>query len=229
MNKGYSDYIFLLPGKQFSGDFLNSLIGTINYLNNNNHSYYIITGYSPIITSVRNGLFSNFSLDSMNGKEPALNSLPVKIFNDQVFCKRLIMIDSDIIWNINDIKKLIYAKEDILCGTYLLGDGINSSVKRYTDKPFYTAKELKNEKEIFEADSSGLGFVSINFNAIKDIEYPWFVVEENVVEVDGKKYQKTVGEDVYFFNKLKNAGYKIHVDPSIKLKHEKNKYITLEQ
>lgn len=229
MNKGYSDYIFLLPGKHFSGEFLNSLLVTINYLNDNNHSYYIINGYSPIITSVRNGLLSNFSLDSMNGKRAELNRLPVKIFNDQIFCKKIIMIDSDIIWNLDDIKKLIYAKQDIICGTYLLGDGVNSSVKKYVDKPFFTSEELKNEKEIFEADSSGLGFVAIDFNVIKDIEYPWFMVEENIVEVDGKKYQKTIGEDVYFFNKLKSAGYKVSIDPSIKLKHEKTRYIELEQ
>lgn len=221
MKKGYSDYIIILPGNSFSSDFISSLVSTTTYFHQNNHSFLIATGYSPIITSARNGLFSNFSLDSLNGKIPDLDKLTTKIFNDQIECKKIIMIDSDIIWSVEDIKKLIYTDLDVLCGVYSLFDGVTSSVKKHKDMPFSSNKEMSQETDIFEADSSGLGFVSISFDVMKKLEYPWFVVEEEIIEKNGERYQKTTGEDVYFFNKIKNIGYKIHVDPSIKLLHEK--------
>jgi hypothetical protein len=59
------------------------------------------------------------------------------------------------------------------------------------------------------------------------IKYPWFDVEETIVSEGNKKYQKTIGEDIYFFNKIKNAGYKIFADPSIKVGHIKTNILKI--
>jgi hypothetical protein len=223
MNKKYADYVFIIPGNNFSQEVVSSLIQTVAYMYEKQYSYLFLFGYSPIIQSIRNGLLSNFT---ENGKIEN-NKIPVDIFNNELECNKIIFIDSDIVWTKEDLKKIIESDKDFIVGTYVLTDTVNSSVREINSEVFMTVNELKNKKEIFEIHSSGLGFMSCSFNAIKNIEYPWFDVEETIVSEGNKKYQKTIGEDIYFFNKIKNAGYKIFADPSIKVGHIKTNILKI--
>jgi hypothetical protein len=217
MNKKYADYVFMIPGNNFSQEFLTSLIQTVSYMYEKEYSFLFLFGYSPIIQSIRNGLMSNFT---ENGKIEN-NRIPVNIFNNELECKKIIFIDSDIVWTKEDLKKIIESDKDFLVGTYVLTDRVNSSVREIDSEVFMTVNELKDKKEIFEVHSSGLGFMSCSFNAIKNIKYPWFDVEEKILIFKNNEYQKTIGEDIYFFSKVKDAGYKIFADPSIKVGHIK--------
>jgi hypothetical protein len=223
MNKKYADYVFIIPGNNFSQEVVSSLIQTVAYMYEKQYSYLFLFGYSPIIQSIRNGLLSNFT---ENGKIEN-NKIPVDIFNNELECNKIIFIDSDIVWTKEDLKKIIESDKDFIVGTYVLTDTVNSSVREINSEVFMTVNELKNKKEIFEIHSSGLGFMSCSFNAIKNIKYPWFDVEETIVSEGNKKYQKTIGEDIYFFNKIKNAGYKIFADPSIKVGHIKTNILKI--
>lgn len=57
-----------------------------------------------------------------------------------------------------------------------------------------------------EVDVTGLGVCLMDVRVFKDIPKPWFLMGYN------PNTGKHMGEDVYFFRKLKDAGYKCWVD-----------------
>jgi GT2 family glycosyltransferase len=69
--------------------------------------------------------------------------------------------------------------------------------------------------EVIDADAVGCGCVMYDMKVFKKIDSPWF---EDVARVspDG---ENPPGEDINFCYKLKAAGFKIHVDTSIKIDH----------
>ena len=47
-------------------------------------------------------------------------------------------------------------------------------------------------------------------------------------EIDGKKYQSNISEDIYFAEKIKHFGFKIMLDPLIRPGHIKTKTLRIE-
>lgn len=73
-------------------------------------------------------------------------------------------------------------------------------------------EEWKGDRGIIEVSATGSGCILVDMNVYLDIEYPWY--EHNV-----KKDGMTVGEDVGFCFKAREAGYKVYVDTSIQIGH----------
>lgn len=67
-------------------------------------------------------------------------------------------------------------------------------------------------KELFEAESCGTGMMLIKSGVFEYLPAPWF---EFTYDEKGER----VGEDVEFCRKARMAGYDIHVDPTIPIKH----------
>ncbi len=217
------DIVFLVPGKNFSQRFINSWTKTIIFLEENKYSYMFCFSYAPIISSVRNGLLGNLPL-----LENVLNpyETPLEIFNNQVICKTVIMIDSDMVWGVEDIEKLIHSPYDVIVGPYVLTDKKRTSIK--LNNKFFNVDELIKFNEPFEIEAAGLGFTACKFEVLKKLSYPWFKTTEIIYEYEnGSRMGSTLGEDVYFFNQITAAGHKIYCDPTIKLGHEKSTTFTL--
>lgn len=216
--KVYYDYIFILPGNTFSRNFLMCWSKTLEYLRDK--SYMYITGYSSIVSRTRNSLLSQSQFSDLGIVGPtSLQS--TKIFGDNIECKKVIFIDSDIVWNINDIDSLINSEHDIINGFYQIADLNTSSLISNDKTHFLTIEEIEQYNNPFEVYSSGLGFTACSFEVLKQLKYPWFKIEEEVFTDNGIEYQSAMGEDTYFFLKIKELGYKIMADPKIKVGHEK--------
>jgi len=72
--------------------------------------------------------------------------------------------------------------------------------------------------DIFEVDYIGLGCALIDMRIFSEIDKPYFSYHKG--SADPNEYQGTIGEDVYFCEKVRNAGYKIWVDAGIQCEHE---------
>jgi hypothetical protein len=221
VNKTKVDYVFLIPGNNFSKEFLLSWTETVTYLMSNNFSFFYFVKYMPIVSSIRNYLLGTAITDqSQTFLSPPGST---KVFSDILECKKVIFIDSDMVWSLESMKKLLNSEHDFISAPYLLGDGKTVSVKKSGEDHFMNSKDLKLQKNVFEIDSSGLGFFSCSFDSLKNIEYPWFSTEEISKNINGGIHQGHIGEDVYFCNKVKSYGNKIFTDPSIIVGHQKNK------
>lgn len=65
--------------------------------------------------------------------------------------------------------------------------------------------------ELFEVRAVGTGFMLIKTEVFLKIDKPWFWYE--------KKEGHFLGEDVWFCDKVKKAGFSVWCDPTIKIEH----------
>lgn len=65
---------------------------------------------------------------------------------------------------------------------------------------------FKDSTGLEEVEAIGFGLVLMETRLLGDLEYPWFALPWN------KEIKQMIGEDVYFCEKLREAGHKIYVD-----------------
>ena len=72
--------------------------------------------------------------------------------------------------------------------------------------------------EVIDVDYIGLGCALIDMSVFDDIEPPYFKYTKG--GVDPRKMEAHIGEDVYFCDKVLQAGHKIYVDTYVQAAHE---------
>jgi len=126
----------------------------------------------------------------------------------------ILWVDSDMILPKNTLLRLLSHKKDIVSGvySYKVINGENAVVKRYskTEEDTYedvSLKEIRETKELMLVDGIGFGCVLTKVDIFNKIEQPWF------------KYEKDLGEDIFFCRKAQETGIEIFVDPTVKAGH----------
>lgn len=219
------DYVFLFPGKNFSINFMNSWTNTMIYLYENGYTFASSFKYAPIVHEVRNQLVAAKILNSSNQTSKIFNDrtnnqIP---FGNTINAKKVIFIDSDIVWNTEDLEKILHTDKDIMCGPYFLESGTDMCIVD-KDGLFMDMNKIKDEPEIFEILSGGMGFVSVNYEVLEKIGFPWFNTLYLKDEDGGVQF---IGEDTFFFYRAHEEGYKIYCDPTIRIGHEKARTLML--
>lgn len=137
-------------------------------------------------------------------------------------CNRLFWIDSDIVWNPNDFMRMLALsqKRDIVCATY-------PAKKEPTT--FYINHDpplVSDDLGLFEVKGVGLGFTVMSRKVVeKLVEFSPKAVDQitgkQIAQVFrvGMKDGTRIGEDMAFFEDARNFGFKVYLDPLVKLKH----------
>jgi GT2 family glycosyltransferase len=126
----------------------------------------------------------------------------------------MLWIDSDIEWKPEDFLKLYNSDKDITTGIYISDQG----VLMYTP----SSKEHLAKTEHIEITHAGFGFIAIKKGVFENVSRPWFQTQYTKQTIDGKEYLIPFGEDYSFCTKARQAGFKIYVDPTIRVTHHKN-------
>ena len=136
-------------------------------------------------------------------------------------CTHLIMMDTDQNYSRDSIMKLLSHGKDVV-GTVvhrryppfdpIVNRGKLGNYYHVPDDDCFSGK-------LIEVDSVGFGCIMLKTKVFFDIPYPWFSVYRLP---DGR----IVGEDIDFCSKLRDLGYKIYVDTSIKIGHISHVEIT---
>jgi hypothetical protein len=222
--KNMYDYIFLIPGREFSINFINSWTNTLVYLHENGYTFASVFKYAPIIQEVRNQLLVNpIPVDNGNTRLGNFRRPGKNLFDNESYAKRIVFIDSDMVWRTEDIKGLLETDLDILCGAYFPESGEQTCILGQ-DGLFIDMNEIKTKSEPFEIMGAGMGFVSVKPEVLEKIGFPWF--NTLYLEEEGGHTQ-FIGEDSFFFFRAAQEGYKIHCDPKLVVGHEKKKVISL--
>lgn len=126
----------------------------------------------------------------------------------------ILWVDSDMILPKNTLLRLLSHNKDIVSGvySYKVINGENAVVKRYskTEEDTYedvSLKEIRETKELMLVDGIGFGCVLTKVDIFNKIEQPWF------------RYDKDLGEDIFFCRKAQETGIEIFVDPTVKAGH----------
>lgn len=217
--------IVCIPGNNFSGNFLKAWTEFIQIANQKNVEIVLSNHYSPVVHFAR---AQCLGADVMRG----INQKP---FDGKIPYDYLLWIDSDIVFQYEDLEKLLQSPHDVTCGLYRM---INMShfpvVKKWDEKffvdngyfEFYSVKELVAHKEAkaeryLDVDYAGMGFMLIKSGVVEKIPYPWFYKDAYTFEKDGVLVSDMTSEDVAFCKNLKSAGVGIYVDSEVVVGHEK--------
>ncbi len=125
----------------------------------------------------------------------------------------MLWIDSDQTFNRNDFFNLLSADKDIASGCYRIING-NYCFGYFDQEPRVNVNEI-TQKECFEVDFVGFGFMLIKKGVFEKLGTPYFN------PIYDKKYEDFMGEDESFCVKARNAGFKIFCKPDVKIGHEK--------
>jgi GT2 family glycosyltransferase len=150
---------------------------------------------------------SNIAEQRTQGVEMAL-----KVDADYMLC-----IDSDVLVMQDSLVRLLAHDVDIVSGIVV------SKKEPYTphaankkdDGTYYIVKHYQ-KNAFFKVDAVGFGFVLIKTDVLRKIKPPYF------------KMSKDKGEDFYFCEQAKKAGFDIYVDTACNLAHIGKYYYTID-
>lgn len=155
-----------------------------------------------------------FSISPDNSR----NSLLEHHFHRDPNWTHILFIDSDTIPPDDALKKLLLLNADVAAGMYPLNmnEGLHWSVSIEGTNWIPMQDDIPDEP--FEISSCGAGCLLVRKEVLVDINWPWFKFEfQKLYDNDGKGIKE--GEDIYFCRRVKEEGYKIVADPSVKCRH----------
>lgn len=210
--------IFCLPGKEFSASFLMSWTNLIAHCVTKGYEVVVMQRYSCNIYYVRNMCLGGNVLLGENQKP----------FNGQLEYDYMMWIDNDIIFKPEHFQKLLDAKKDIVSGLYLMDGGYAYATVEYWNEEFFqqngtfefiTPPTVNKKTGLFPVAYTGFGFMLVKYGVFEQMKYPWFR-PEFVSIGDSKDFTM---EDVAWCREAVRLGYKIYIDPTVIVGHEKTK------
>lgn len=213
--------VFALPGKQFSGNFLQSWTELLHACNQNNIQTALIQPYSPVVYYVRNMCLGGDNLKGVDQKP----------FGGNFDYDYIMWIDSDIVFNPDDFFSLLNHQSDIMSGLYIMSDNTHYATVPEWDLDFFkkngyfkflTREDVQDRKETFEVDYTGMGWMLVKKGVFESMKYPWFEPMWTEITIDGKEVREFASEDTSFCFRARENGYKVLVDPNVVVGHEKS-------
>lgn len=207
MPKEHIDVLICTPGRSMEAAYVRSLLRTVEELDRQKISWRFLNAYSPLVSEARETTASGRGLDiDLNDRGP---------LGDAVTYKKMFWIDSDIAWEPGDFMRLYQSEHPVIAGVYLL-------TKNQAAVHAENLNKLLRSGDVVEVDSVGFGFIAIQTGVFEAIDRPWFATDlESRWVAGGKKTRVPIGEDVSWCRKVRNRGYKIHVDTTVRVQHLK--------
>ncbi len=218
--------IFCIPGKTFSKHFLESWSELLLWCFNNNITPIVNIQYNAVIYYCRNQLLG---ADLKNGKEQ-------KPFNGKIDYDYIMWLDSDMVFNPEHFAKLLRVNQDIVSGLYLMeGAKKYATVQKWDYEyfgknysfDFLTPDFVKNYQKqypntLINVEYTGFGFILIKKGVFEKLKYPWF---KPIYYDLPNGIRDFCAEDVGFCQEAIKNGFKIYIEPSVILGHEKTKIL----
>lgn len=212
--------IFCLPGREFSGRFLQSWTELMYACLSNGIQPIMSQHYSPLLYYVRNMCLGGDNIQGIDQKP----------FQGKVDYDYMMWIDSDIVFTPDQFFKLLDADKDIVSGLYKMQNNYHYATVEKWDHEYFTKHgsyeflnqdSIKKKKELFPVAYTGFGWVLIKKGVFESLQYPWFQPTWKEYERDGKTIREFTMEDVAFCDMIKDKGFDIWIDPEIIVGHEK--------
>jgi hypothetical protein len=215
--------IIALPGREYSGNFLKNWSETLMVLTQKGYKVTLINEYSSFVSFSR---MKTLGLDVMRGA----TQVP---FDGKVDYDVWLTIDSDIFFIPEQVIELIEDtdKHPVVSGLYRMSDLQHyAAVKKWNDEyfkkngtfEFIKVNDLDTSQKYMKVAYNGMGFFACRKGVIENLKYPYFSYPLIEMETeDGKILRDMCSEDVAFCKNLKDAGYNVIVNTSLRVGHEK--------
>jgi hypothetical protein len=144
-------------------------------------------------------------------------------------CSRLFWLDSDMVWEPEDFVRMLALSQiyDVVCATYPAK--IDSQTTFYVNRD-KDAKLERNEHGLIEIWGVGLGFTVVSRSVMEALYVDSPLVYDEAAgrelsavfrvqpKLNGDRLVRA-GEDMAFFADIRDAGFKVWLDPQVDLGH----------
>jgi GT2 family glycosyltransferase len=208
--------VFCLPGGNFSGKFLECWTELVLFCLMNNIRPILSRSQSNNIYFVRNMCLG---ADVSRGKHQ-------KPFDGKIDYDYLMWIDSDCLFSSQQFARLLSHDKDIVSGIYLMEGGDAFATVKNWDEEFFkthgyfqfmTIADMQGKTELIDVSYTGMGFMLVKKGVFESMEYPWFRPLEKRI---GDMVDFTM-EDVAFCLTAREKGFRVLIDPQVRVGHEK--------
>jgi len=215
--------IIALPGREYSGSFLKNWSQSLMELTRRGYQITMINEYSSFVPFSR---MKTLGLDVLRGA----TQVP---FGGQFDYDVWVTIDSDMFFLPEQLIELIEDtdKHPVVSGLYRMTDLVHYAAvkewdieyfKKHGTFEFIKVKDLDTSEKYTKVAYNGMGFFACRKGVIENLKYPYFSYPLIEIEAeDGKLIRDMCSEDVAFCKNLKDAGYHIVVNTSLRVGHEK--------
>jgi len=215
--------VIALPGREYSGSFVKNWSETLMILVQKGYKVTLINEYSSFVPFSR---MKTLGLDVMRGA----TQVP---FGGKIDYDVWLTIDSDIFFIPEQVIELIEDtdKHPVVSGLYrMAGLKYYAAVKTWDTEyfkkhgtfEFIKFGELDTTEKYMKVAYNGMGFFACRKGVIENLKYPYFSYPLLEIETeDGKVLRDMCSEDVAFCKNLKDAGYDVIVNTTLRVGHEK--------
>jgi hypothetical protein len=126
----------------------------------------------------------------------------------------ILFVDSDMHFMMSSLGRLLAHNKEIV--------GVEYNKRQFPLTGVFKPMEERSKTELYEANYAGMGLMLIDLSIFKDPNFgigsdgkknPWFNFGRD------SQGALAMGEDAWFSNVARDAGYKTWIDPTIKVKH----------
>jgi hypothetical protein len=206
MEMMHYDVIIATPGSMLCCNYVQSLAETLSALAERGLTYKYVNCQGSPVNVARERVMAEVEKYSYN---------------------KVIWIDSDIGFTPEDIFKLYDSDKDIITGTYLLADGILTTIgplpqDRKPGQGEFKKQEVLKLNKVMKVHSAGFGIIAMTSKVFPRIPKPYFQLLNNVIKNgSGKDIYISLGEDISWCLKAQDVGFDIWFDPTILVNHMK--------
>ena len=215
--------VVALPGREYSGSFLKNWSQTLITLTQKGYQLIMMNEYSSFVSFSR---MKTLGLDVLRGA----TQVP---FDGKLNYDVWLTIDSDIFFTPEQVIELIEDTDTypVVSGLYRMADLEHYAAvkewdmeyfKKHGSFQFLKAEDLNTTEKYMKVAYNGMGFFACRKGVIENLKYPYFSYPLIEIETeDGKVIRDMCSEDVAFCKNLKDAGYRVIVNTSLRVGHEK--------
>jgi len=215
--------VFAFPGRHFSGAFLMNWSKTLIELTQKGYKVMMVNEYSSFVPFSR---MKTLGLNVLRGA----TQVP---FDGKLNYDVWVTIDSDIFFIPEQVIEIIEDtdKYPVVSGLYRMEDLQHYAAvkewnmdyfKKHGTFDFLKVKDLDTSEKYMKVAYNGMGFFACRKGVIENLKYPYFSYPLVEIETeDGKVIREMCSEDVAFCKNLKDAGYPVIVNTSLRVGHEK--------
>jgi hypothetical protein len=117
----------------------------------------------------------------------------------------ILFVDSDMVFPDEALTQLLAREKEIV--------GVEYNKREFPIKGVFEPMTERSETELYEAKHLGTGLLLIDLSIFEKLQGPWFNFGRD------SQGSLALGEDVWFCNTARDAGYKVWIDPTIKVGH----------
>lgn len=213
MSKPHFDVLIATPGKTLHAEYVESLLETTKWLSEKGLTYKFLNKQSSFIPSGRELTATNTYSHNWETRE---------VGSGEFTYGKIFWIDSDIEWTVEAFVQIYESDLDIVGGLYQTHpnetvavaftglDGLPTKVR---------ALDFFMQDEPVEVFGVGFGFVAMKQGVFEKCDRPWFKIEH--IRWPDMEFDTNVGEDYSWCMNARRNGFKVMVDPTVKVRHHK--------